>query len=167
MGWLKNQPSLLEKVRFVLSNAQLDKLFWAEVIVYANYLINGLSSTAIGGKTPLDIWSSGATQNYDLLWVFKSSAYFSAKDGPRAKKFVFLDVNRNIKGYKLWDPKNKNIVLSKHVTFDETSFLKFTISQKVERLKTKNVSQRVKVDTTPPLPVGSVSVKTSLDVTPS
>ena len=34
----------------------------------------------------------------------------------------------------------------------------------MERTKTKNVSQRVEVDATPPSPVGSVSVKTSLDV---
>ena len=33
-------------------------------------------------------------------------------------------------------------------------------------MKTKDVSQRVEVDTTPPSPVGSVSVKTSPDVTP-
>jgi len=57
-------------------------------------------------------------------------------------------------------------VLSKHVTFHETSLLKSTISQQVERLKTKDVSQWVEVDATPLPPVGSVSVKTSLDVTP-
>ena len=31
---------LLEKVRSLLSNASLDKPFWAEVIVYASHLIN-------------------------------------------------------------------------------------------------------------------------------
>jgi len=36
----------------------------------------------------------------------------------------------------------------------------------VERLKTKDVMQRVEVDATLPPPVGSVSVTTSLDVTP-
>jgi len=36
----------------------------------------------------------------------------------------------------------------------------------VERFKTKDVLQRVEVDATPPPPVGSVSVRTSLDVTP-
>ena len=36
----------------------------------------------------------------------------------------------------------------------------------MERIETKEVSQRVEVDTTPPSPVGSVSVKTSPDVTP-
>ena len=58
-------------------------------------------------------------------------------------------------------------MLSIHVTFDETSLLKSTISQQVERLKTKDVSQRVEVDATPPPPVGSVSVRTSSDVIPS
>jgi len=58
------------------------------------------------------------------------------------------------------------IVLSKHVTFDETSLLKSIISQQVERLKTKDVSQRVEVDATPPPLVVSVSVRISSDVTP-
>jgi len=101
------------------------------VIVYANHLINGLSSTAIGGKTPLEVWSEKATQDHGLLWEFESLAYFSAKDGMvnlREKKFVFLGVKRNMKGYRLWDPENKKIVLGQHVTFDETSVLKSTVS---------------------------------------
>ena len=63
------------------------------------------------------------------------------------------------------DPKNKKIVLSRHVTFDETSVLKSTVSQQVERMDTKEVSHRVEVDATPPSSVGSASVKTP-DVTP-
>jgi len=101
--------------------------------VYANYLINGLSSTAIGGKTPLKVWSEKATQNHGLLRKFRSPAYFSAKDdkvNPRAKKFVFVGVKRNMKTYRLWDPENKKIVLSQHVTFDETLGLKSTVSQR-------------------------------------
>jgi len=45
-----------------------------------------------------------------LLWVFESSVYFNAKDGkvnPRAKKFVFLGVKKNMKRYKLWDPEKQ------------------------------------------------------------
>ena len=59
----------------------------------------------------------------------------------------------------------KQEVLSQH-TFDKTSVLKSTISQQVERLKTKDVLQRLEVDATPPSPVGSISVRTSPDVTP-
>ena len=62
-----------------MSNARLDKSFWAEAIVYDSHLING--STAIGGKTPLKIWSGKAAQDYGLLHKFESPTYFSAKDG--------------------------------------------------------------------------------------
>ena len=112
------------------------------MIVYASHLINGWSSTVIGSKTPLEVWSGKAAQDHGLQREFESPTHFSAKDGkvnPRAKKFVFLSVKRNMKGYKLCDPKNKKIMLSKHVTFDKTSLLKSIISQQVERLKTKDV----------------------------
>ena len=71
-----------------------------------------------------------------------------------------------MKGYMLWDPENKKIVLSQHVTFDVTSLLKSTISQQLERMKSKDVSQWVEVDATPQTLVGLVSVRTSLDVIP-
>jgi len=71
-----------------------------------------------------------------------------------------------MKGYKLWDLENNKIVLSKHATFDDTSLLMSTISQQVERLKTKDVSQQVEVDATLTSPIGSVSVGISLIVTP-
>ena len=66
-------------------------------------LINKLPSTAIGGKTSLEVWSGKAAQDHGLLREFGSPAYFSAKDGklnPRAKKFVFWGVKRNMKGYR-------------------------------------------------------------------
>ena len=57
-------------------------------------------------------------------------------------------------------------MLSKHITFDETSLLNSTISQQMERKKTKNILQRVEVDATSPPPVGSASVRFSPNVTP-
>ena len=60
----------------------------------------------------MDIWSGGAAQDYDLLQVFESLTYFSAKDSkvnPREKKFVFLGIKRNMKGYKLWDPITRRL----------------------------------------------------------
>ena len=47
--------ALLEKVRYLLSNASLDTSFWAEAIVYASHLLNRLPKTAIGGKISLEI----------------------------------------------------------------------------------------------------------------
>ena len=49
--------TLLKKVRCMLSNAGLDKKFWAEAVSYASHLVNRLPSAAIGGKTPMEMWS--------------------------------------------------------------------------------------------------------------
>ena len=83
---------------------------------------------------------------------------------PRAKRFVYLGVKGN--SYKLWDPEDKKIVMSRHVTFREASVLKSIVSQQVERTKTKEGSQRVEVDATPSSSGGSASKGTSAEVTP-
>jgi len=63
----KINRALLKKVRHLLSIESLDKSFWANALVYANYLMNRLSSTAIGDKIPLNIWSGGAAQDYKFV----------------------------------------------------------------------------------------------------
>ena len=45
----------------------------------ASHFINGLSSTAIGGKTTMEVWSGKATQGHGLLQEFGSPAYFVPK----------------------------------------------------------------------------------------
>ena len=73
--------TLLEKLRFFLSNNGLNKSFWAEAMTYASHLINRSSSSAIGGKTPMEMWSGKATTDYDMLRVFGCPAYYHISDG--------------------------------------------------------------------------------------
>jgi len=87
----------------MLSNAELPKNFWAEALAYACYLVNRLPLSAIESKTPLEIWSKKAAQDYNLLRVFGCSACYYVKEDkldPRAKKVVFVGFKRGIKGYK-------------------------------------------------------------------
>ena len=44
-------------------------------------------------------------------------------------KLIFLGYKKDLKGYTLWDPKNKKFVSSRHVTLEEASMVKPTISQ--------------------------------------
>ncbi|KAH9783514.1 hypothetical protein KPL71_009336 [Citrus sinensis] len=86
--------TLLEKVRCMLSNAGLDKKYWAEFVSYASHLINWLPSAAIGGKTPMEMWSEKHAQDYDSLRIFECPAYYHVKDSkldPRARKASFVD----------------------------------------------------------------------------
>jgi len=49
---------------------------------------------------------------------------------------MLIGFKKGVKGYKKWDPKDKKIILSRDVTFDETSMVKPTDSQQVKSEKT-------------------------------
>jgi len=51
---------------------------------------------------------------------------------PRAKKVMFLRLKRRVKGYNLWDSKDRKIILSGDITFNEASMMKSPSSQQVE-----------------------------------
>jgi len=59
--------------------------------MYACHLINRLSSSAIGGKTPVEVWSGEPAQ--DSPRIFGCPAFYLVKEDkldPKAKKCVFL-----------------------------------------------------------------------------
>ncbi|KAE8708400.1 putative sphingolipid transporter spinster-like protein 2-like [Hibiscus syriacus] len=129
--------TLVEKVRYMLSNARLGKEFWAEALVYACHLINRLPSTATGGKTPLEKWFGEPATDYDSLHVFGSTAYYHVKESkldPRETKVIFMGITSGVKGYRLWCPETKKIIFSRDVTFDESTMLRKVTSEKLEQI---------------------------------
>ncbi|KAG6434403.1 hypothetical protein SASPL_106035 [Salvia splendens] len=91
----------VEKVRCMLSNAGLDRKFWAEAITYAQHIVNRLPCSAIDGRL---------LQRYGPL-------------DPRAKKALFMGFSAGVKGYRLWCLESKMTIVSRDVTFDESSML--------------------------------------------
>ncbi|KAL5757330.1 hypothetical protein ACOSP7_019941 [Xanthoceras sorbifolium] len=119
--------TLLEKVRCMLSNSGLSKDFWAEAASTACHLVNRSPSTAIGIKTPEELWS-GKPAEYSDLKVFGCPAYAHINDGklePRSKRCIFIGYPSGVKGYKLWcpDPKSPKVIISRDVVFDESAML--------------------------------------------
>lgn len=164
--------TLLEKVRCMLSNAGLGKAFWAEAVTYACFLINRLPSAALGGKTPIEVWYGKPAYDYDSIHVFGCPAYYHVRDSkldPRARKAFFMGTKKGVKGYKLWDPVDKKMIMSRDVTFDEDSMMNPEVSQQVERLtSTKKILQQVEIDALPPNPVQPVSLQSAPNgVTPT
>ena len=71
-------------------------------------------------------------------------AYFHVKKDrldPNAKKDVFVGFKKAVICYKIWDPKDKKFILSRDVTFDETSMMKPINSQQVESKMTDRISK--------------------------
>ncbi|KAG8503021.1 hypothetical protein CXB51_000861 [Gossypium anomalum] len=92
--------TIMEKVRCMLSNANLPKLFWAEAACTAYFLTNRSPSVAIEKKTPQEVWS-GNPANYSDLKIFGCPAYAHVDNGklePRSIKCVFLGYKAGVKG---------------------------------------------------------------------
>ncbi|GJT67395.1 retrovirus-related pol polyprotein from transposon TNT 1-94 [Tanacetum coccineum] len=96
-------------------------------------------------KTPIEVWS-GKPADYLKLYVFGCLAYYHVSEGkldPRGKKGIFIGYDDGVKGYQIWSPSERRVILSRDVTFDDDylfrvkqdpveSNLKDGVSEKVE-----------------------------------
>ncbi|KAG8472960.1 hypothetical protein CXB51_035039 [Gossypium anomalum] len=144
--------TIMEKVRCMLSNANLPKSFWAEAASTACFLINRSPSVAIEKKTPQEVWS-GNLANYSDLKIFGCPAYAHVDNGklePRSIKCVFLGYKASVKGYKLWCPENRKVVISRDVVFDETAMIpNLSLKDSSNKENQKQVEHQINKESTP------------------
>ncbi|KAG8492061.1 hypothetical protein CXB51_015688 [Gossypium anomalum] len=142
----------MEKVRCMLSNANLPKSFWAEAASTACFLINRSPSVAIEKKTPQEVLS-GNPANYSDLKIFGCPAYAHVNNGklePRSIKCVFLGYKAGVKGYKLWYPENRKVVISRDVVFDETAMLpNLSLKDSSNKENQKQMEHHINTESTP------------------
>jgi len=96
--------TLVDKTRCMLINSKLLRSFWAEAVNTAIYLVNRSPSSAIGFKTPEELWK-GKPANYQNLSVFRCPVYLHINQGKleaRALKRVFVGYPNGVKGYIIW-----------------------------------------------------------------
>lgn len=108
----------------MLSSSGLSKAFWGELVCTAAHLINRSPSSALGFKTPHELWY-GAPSMYRYLKAVGCLAYAHIKQDklePRAVKCVLIGYPIGVKGYKLWSLDDQKFIVSRDVTFDESQF---------------------------------------------
>ncbi|KAE8673309.1 Rho termination factor, putative isoform 1 [Hibiscus syriacus] len=116
--------TLLERTRAMLRDAGLEKSFWAKAVNTACYLVNRAPSIAIELKTPMEMWT-GKPADYSNLHVFGSIVYMMynaqeiSKLDPKSKKCKFLGFANGLKGYPLWDPTARKVIISRDVILVE------------------------------------------------
>jgi len=76
---------------------------------------------------------------------------------PEREKKCVIGFKKDVKCYKIWDPKDKKFILNRDVTFNEASIMKPTDSQQVDSKTTDMISQQVENDATTLSPKRSVS----------
>ncbi|GJT45467.1 retrovirus-related pol polyprotein from transposon TNT 1-94 [Tanacetum coccineum] len=91
--------TIMEKVRCMLSHANLDKDFWVEATTTTTYLINRSPHRSLDGNIPDILWS-GHSVDYSNLRVFRCPVYVHVNEGklvPRAVKCIFLGYGSGVK----------------------------------------------------------------------
>ncbi|KAJ9566982.1 hypothetical protein OSB04_002948 [Centaurea solstitialis] len=112
-------------VRTLLFHAHLPPTYWVEALHMAIHLLNLLPSTAINLDTPhYRLYQKHPS--YSHLRIFGCLCYphltTPHKLGPRSSPCVFLGYPSLHRGFRCLDLSTKRIIISRHVTFDESIF---------------------------------------------
>lgn len=118
--------TLVERAKCMLFDANLDKGFWAEAVATAAYIINRSPSKVLEEQTPEEKWS-GKKPNLAHMKIFGSKAMVHVPKQKRLKwdkkseEMIFMGYCDNTKGYRLYNPRNKQIITSRDVIFIENA----------------------------------------------
>ena len=129
----RKNRTILDMARSMLKSKHLPKEFWAEAVDTAVYLSNRSPTRSVWGKTPQEAWN-GRKPGISHLRVFGSVAHVHVPDERRTKlddkseKYIFIGYSTHSKGYKLYNPSSKKIVISRDVMFDEEGEWEFNSS---------------------------------------
>ncbi|GJV24042.1 ribonuclease H-like domain-containing protein [Tanacetum coccineum] len=112
-------------IRTLLFQAHLPPPFWVEALHMATYLLNLLPSKAIQNDIPFTKLFH-KDPDYSRLRIFGCLCYphlhSPHKLAPRATPCIFLGFPAYHRGYRCLNLQTNKIILSRHVTFDETQF---------------------------------------------
>nr|GEW86559.1 retrotransposon protein, putative, Ty1-copia subclass [Tanacetum cinerariifolium] len=93
--------TIMDKVRCMLSHANLDKDFWVEAVATVAYLINRSPHRSLDDNIPKILWSCNSV-DYSNLKVFRCPIYVHVNEGklvPHAVKCILLGYGSRVKGY--------------------------------------------------------------------
>ncbi|GBP22524.1 Retrovirus-related Pol polyprotein from transposon TNT 1-94 [Eumeta japonica] len=121
--------TLVEKAKCLLINANLPKMYWAESIHTAAYLINRSPTRSLKYKTPEEIWTRKKPKIHHLK-VFGCEAMIHlpkekrGKWDPKAQKAIFIGYCDHTKGYRFLLPGSRTVIKSKDAVFLESTVKK-------------------------------------------
>jgi transposase InsO family protein len=119
--------TIVERVRSMLEDARLSKRYWAEACMTAVYIKNVSPTRALDrklGATPHEAWH-GKKPDVQHLRVFGYLAFVHipaekrSKLDYKSKACIFLGYSLTAKAYRLYDPVDKKLIVSRDVIFRE------------------------------------------------
>ena len=91
----------------------------------------------IGCKIPQEVWK-GYPCDYSKLRVFGCDAYAlvpkheRTKLDPKSKRYIFVGYGDGTKGFRLWDPTTRKIIINRDVRFNESSLVQLDVDRRLK-----------------------------------
>ena len=119
--------------RSILKHMSVPNYLWGEGVRHATYIINRVGTKVLESQTPYEALK-GRKPNVEHLKVFGCISYAKV-DTPHLRKLddrsrilVHLGTKPRSKAYRLFDPMNRKIVVSRNVVFDEQKSWNWSVS---------------------------------------
>lgn len=116
--------TIVEKARCMLFDSDLSKQFWAEAVSTAAYIVNRLPCGNDMDVTPEEAWT-GRKPDVKAFRIFGSKAMVHIpkqcrkKLDSKSKECTMVGYSENSKAYRLYDPEQRKIIVSRDVVFFE------------------------------------------------
>ncbi|KAL8166419.1 hypothetical protein V2J09_007918 [Rumex salicifolius] len=110
--------------RSLLIDRKVPRSFWPEAVNWAFYVLNRCPTSAVKDVTPEEAWS-GIKPSVSHFKVFGCVAHAHVPDARRVKLdskstlCVNFGVSTESKGYRLYNPVSKKVIVSRDVIFEE------------------------------------------------
>ncbi|WVZ52426.1 hypothetical protein U9M48_003481 [Paspalum notatum var. saurae] len=128
----KNQ-TVVGMARCMLKAKGMPAAFWGEAVTTAVYILNRASTKALDGQTPFEAWH-GRKPDVSHLRTFGCVGYVKvtkpglSKLEDRSKPMVLLGYEAGSKAYRMYDPVERRVVISRDVVFNESASWDWTES---------------------------------------
>ena len=121
----RRNRTLMEMTRSILKGMKVPNYLWGEGVRHSTYLINRVATKVLKGSTPYETLKK-RKPNIEHLKIFGCIAYaktdtpYLRKLDDRSRALVHLGTEPGSKAYRLFDPDNRKLVVSRDVVFDES-----------------------------------------------
>ncbi|KAM1032295.1 hypothetical protein ACFX2I_035891 [Malus domestica] len=122
----RKNRTVIEMAKSMLHDKEMPYYMWAEAVHTAVYILNRCPTKSLANITPFEAYS-GRKPGIAHLKVFGSICYVHTPSELRHKleaksiKGVFVGYAKCEKGYRIFDPLSKRLILSRDVVIDEDS----------------------------------------------
>ena len=124
----RSHYTLRDMVRSMLVHSRLSKQYWGAALLYATEICNVMPHPDAKQETTPHEIVFGKKPNMSKFKVFGCDAYAVSKGKyrnklePRSKRYIFVGLAENQKGWKLQDPETLTVSVHRDVIFHEDMF---------------------------------------------